>query len=156
MSSARDVFASHQQKASSSSDVVLAMAQSTVCTWPHPSKPLSPPLSPYDATSNFGLYFAAAFPNSPFFSFQSLTARCPPSTFASLAFNSSVSFTFPNNVFSTTRFASVSADSPSIAIACSSAASASGKRPRCSSDTACATRECGDWDWLVCASSSKT
>ena len=119
------------------------------------SKPLCP-VTPHDATSNLGLYFAAALSNSPFFSAQSLNALCSLSAARNCSFNCSVSALLPSSVFSTIRFAIVSADLGSIAMACCSAASASGRRPRCSSETACATSECGDWDCEVCASSSKT
>ena len=108
------------------------------------------------AGSKIGVYFALAFSNSSFFSVQSVTALCFASTLLNCFFSSAVSLFFPNNVFKTIRFAIVSAELASMAIACCSAASASGKRPRWSSETACATRECGDWDCAVCASSSKT
>jgi hypothetical protein len=108
------------------------------------------------AGSNLGVYFVLAFSNSSFFSVQSVTALCFASTLLNCFFSSAVSLFFPNSVFKTIRFAIVSAELGSMAIACCSAASASGKRPRWSSETAWATRECGDWDCAVCASSSKT
>jgi hypothetical protein len=80
----------------------------------------------------------------------------------SLCADSSWDFSFwlssflPSSVFSTMRFAIVSAELASMEMACWSAASASGRRPRWSSDTACATSECGDCDWAVVANSSKT
>lgn len=108
------------------------------------------------AGSNLGVYFALAFSNSSFLSLQSVTALCCASTLPNCAFSCAVSSFFPSSVFKTIRLAIVSAELASIAIACCSAASASGRRPRCSSETACATRECGDWDCAVWASSSKT
>ena len=96
------------------------------------------------AGSNLGVYFALAFSNSSFFSVQSVTALCFASTVLNCFFSSAVSVFFPNSVFKTIRFAIVSAELASMAIACCNAASASGKRPRWSSETAWATRECGD------------
>lgn len=111
---------------------------------------------PQAATSNFGVYFVLALSNSLFFSSQSFNTLCSASTPTNFSFNALTSSLFPNSVLSTIRFASVSAFAPSSSVACCSAASASGRRPRCSSDTAWATRECEDWVCAVWASSSKT
>jgi hypothetical protein len=107
-------------------------------------------------TSNFGLYLLAAFANSSFLAAQSVTALWVGAEDCSCDFRSAVSAWLPRRVFRTMRFAIVSADLGAMERASLSAASASGNRPRWSSDTAWATREWGEVDCEVVASSSKT
>jgi hypothetical protein len=97
-------------------------------------------------TSNFGLYLLAALANSSFLAAQSVTARCCGAADCSCDFSSVTLSGLPRRVFRTIRFAIVSAELGAVSRACERAASASGRRPRCSSETAWATREWGEVD----------